>query len=265
MPDNKLGCNGREPVCIQTRKVYDACRSQDCLEDLRVLLTAESQAVVDRAVSIKPRSASILWTYLDVEPVPFNDGFYSVDAKMFYRITFDAYLGINRPVEIEGLAMFSKRAILFGSEGRARSFSSQMNVSADDLQLLSQTNLPIATIEVLDPVVLSSRCADPCECFNGSDNCLCCDVPEAVAAAFRSSLVPGENCRRLFVTLGQFSLLRLERNTQLMISGAEYCVPDKECTPCAEGDPCDAFSRFCFPTSEFFPPDNRQNRGGCCR
>jgi hypothetical protein len=266
MPDNRMlgGCgpgsgnNTKDAVCIHTKKVYDACRSKDCLEDLRVYLTCESQAIVDRAINIKPKSAHVLWTYLDIEPVPFNDGYYTVDVKYFYRITAEAFCGVGRPVDIEGLATFDKRVVLFGGEGKTRSFSSQMLLrSDDDRQLRPSTNLPIATVELVDPVVLGVRVVEPhdhfcgCERYCGSGYS---EVPEVLGNSFNSPLTPGEGSRRLYVTLGQFSIIRLERDTQLLIPSYDYCIPEKEC-PAQSDDPCDLFDQFKFPADEFFPSD----------
>ena len=50
--------------------------------------------------------------------------------------------------------------------------------------------------------------------------------------------------------------MRLERATQLLIPSFDYCIPEKECPSTVDGDVCDMFSRFRFPTNEFFPPDN---------
>ena len=33
----------REAVCVHTKKIMDACRDKDCVEDLRVYLTQSSQ------------------------------------------------------------------------------------------------------------------------------------------------------------------------------------------------------------------------------
>jgi hypothetical protein len=262
LPDNRMNSScGKEPVCICTRKIYDACRSQDCLEDLRVLLTAESASVLERAINVKPKTASILWTYIDVEPVPFNDGFYTVDAKLFYRITADAFCGVGRPTELEGLATFDKRAILYGSDGRSKTFSSQMVAeTGEDIQLRPYTNLPIATIEVIDPIVLSTKIVDPCDHFCGSD--CCSEVPDAICSCFRTPFCI-DCSRKLFVTLGQFSIMRLERDAQLLIQGADYCVPEKECPGTVDGDVCDMSARFHFPVNEFFPPDTKGGDCGC--
>ncbi len=117
----------REAVCIHTKKIFDSCRDKDCVEDLRVYPTRCSQEVIDRAQSIKAGSAELLYAYIDVEPVTFNRGFYTVDVRYFYRITADAFVGASRPVQVCGLAVFSKRAVLFGSESGSKSFTSVDN------------------------------------------------------------------------------------------------------------------------------------------
>ena len=50
----------REAVCIHTRKIFDACRDKDCVEDLRVYPTVSSQTKLDSALSVRPRSAELL-------------------------------------------------------------------------------------------------------------------------------------------------------------------------------------------------------------
>ena len=49
--------------------------------------------------------------------------------RFFYRVTLNAYCSCPRPVEVEGLCVFDKRVILFGSEGSAKIFSSELRVS----------------------------------------------------------------------------------------------------------------------------------------
>ena len=74
---------------------------------------------------------------------------------------------------------------------------------------------------------------------------------------------PGGDAHRLYVTLGQFSLIRLERDTQLLIPVYDYCMPNKECTPTSE-NPCDLFHKMSFPVNEFFPPATEGDGGGGC-
>ena len=138
----------REAVCIHTKKIFDSCKDKDCIEDLRVYPTCGSQEVLDRALSVKAGTAELLYAYIDVEPVGFNRGFYTVDVRYFYRITADAFIGAARPIEVCGLAVFDKRAILFGSEGGAKSFSSD-SPSVCSCQDLMGSSLPTAHVEAI--------------------------------------------------------------------------------------------------------------------
>lgn len=93
-------CGIREAVCIHTKKIYDSCRDKDCIEDLRVYPTRSSQAVIDRALSVRGGRAELLQAYIDVEPASYNRGFFSVDIRYYYRITAEAFVGGSRPAEI---------------------------------------------------------------------------------------------------------------------------------------------------------------------
>ena len=65
--------------------------------------------------------------------------------------------------------------------------------------------------------------------------------------------------RRFYVTLGQFSLVRLERETQLLIPVYDYCIPQAECSGSSDQEsPCDLFRNVKFPINEFFPPNTME-------
>lgn len=263
----------REAVCIHTKKIFDSCKDKDCIEDLRVYPTRGCQEVIDRAVSVKAGCAELLYAYIDVEPVTFNRGFYTVDVRYFYRITADAFVGASRPVEITGLAVFDKRVILFGSEGSAKVFTSTGKNCGSDVQGLPATTAPTAVVESVDPIILGMKLVEVCQCHH-NDNC--CEIPPAVCACFPEELVTGGDVHRLFVTLGQFSIIRLERDTQLLMPAYDYCMPEKDCDcgcDCRQEDPCELFRKVQFPVGEFFPPNHcpapksveyQDVRGGCC-
>ncbi len=141
-----------DSVCIHTRKIYDSCRDKECIENIRVYLTESGQNIVDRSVNIKCRNSEIIWVYSDVEPVPFNRGYYTVDLKFFFKITLDVFTGVNRPTVVEGLATFDKKVILFGSEGNAKTFMSKYKFDEADVQLWSRNNLPVAHTDVYDNI-----------------------------------------------------------------------------------------------------------------
>ena len=133
------------PSVFDTRKIFDACKDKDCIEDLRFYPTQDSQCAIDRAVSIKAGKAELLYVYIDVEPIGFNRGFYTVDVRYYYRVTADAFVGAVRPVEISGLCVFDKRVILFGSESSAKVFTSQA-VSEGPDQQMRKCSVPTAVV-----------------------------------------------------------------------------------------------------------------------
>ena len=66
------------------------------------------------------------------------------------------------------------------------------------------------------------------------------ELPSCVCACFGCDLCFGSDGKRIYVTLGQFSIVRLERDAQLLMPVYDYCMPEKECT-CGgcEDDPCE--------------------------
>ena len=50
----------REAVCVHTDKISDSCLAKDCIEDLHVYLTVESQCTLDKAVSAKARFVELM-------------------------------------------------------------------------------------------------------------------------------------------------------------------------------------------------------------
>ncbi|MFR0769574.1 MAG: hypothetical protein ACLSHO_08300 [Dysosmobacter sp.] len=110
MPGPVEGTGGiREAVCVHTRKIYDSCRDKDCIEDLRFYPKLQYVDVINHALSVKGGSADLLYVYVDVEPVNFNRGFYTVDMRFFYNVTLQAYTSCPAPVTVEGLCVFDKR------------------------------------------------------------------------------------------------------------------------------------------------------------
>ncbi len=67
-----LRCNPgdlRQAMSVHTKKITDSCRDKDCIEDLRVYLTTNSQAILDSAANTRVRCAELITTYIDVETV----------------------------------------------------------------------------------------------------------------------------------------------------------------------------------------------------
>lgn len=262
----RLPCNLdslREAFSIHTRKITDSCRDKDCIEDLRVYLTRGSQALLDTATGAKVRCAELLYTYIDVEPVAFDRNHYCIDVTFYYRVLADAVIGTGRPAALYGLAVFSKRAVLCGEDSRAHIYTSETRICEPDGITRHSANRPTAVVEVLDPMVLSSKAREICECNH--DNSLI-QIPSFILQMFDDELVLSGDRRRLFVTLGQFSIIRLERDAQLVVPVFDYSLPTKECCDsagCCAEDPCEMFSRIPFPTNQF-APNNCDNSADKC-
>lgn len=236
----------REAVCVHTRKIFDSCRDKDCIEDLRVYPTVGSQTYIDSAISVRAKSAELLYAEVNVEAITFNNGYYTVDITYYYRITGETSPGGNT---ITGLAIFDKRVILCGGVGTVKSFSSDPMAIAGE-----PDGLPIATVDAVDPIALHLKLVD-------TSQCVCPEtvqpvIPANIIARFGDTLVTGDTAKRLYVSLGQFTIIRLERDTQLLIPAYDYCIPDKECPGgSCQDDPCTIFSQIRFPVDEFFPQD----------
>ena len=268
------GCGDmKDAVCIHTDKIYDSCKDKDCIEDARVYFTAAGQEIIDRAVNVKCRKSEIIWVFTDVEPVPFNRGYFTVDLKFFFKITLDVFTGVAKPCKVEGLASFDKKVILFGSEGNAKVFESRYRYDSFDEQLWQKTNMPKAIVEVVDPLCLAAKVVDV-----NDKLCSCCEdldfssVPQCVCNVFEDALVLGGENRRVFVSLGLFSIVKIERSVQLLIPAYDFCIPQKECVASSDDSPCDLFEKIEFPFDEFFPPERDDCkfdapvdlRHGCC-
>ena len=210
----------REAVCIHTHKIFDSCRDKDCVEDLRFYPTASAQEVLSACQMVRGGTAELLYVYTDVEPVTFNRGFYSIDMRFF----------------------------------SAKIFSSDTVLDDLDIPGCRRSNLPTAVVEAVDPIVLDARAEDrckPCRC-----DCGLTEIPAFIAQSFDQPLLFDDNGgRRYYVTLGQFSLVRLERDTQLLIPVYDYCIPQTECSGGDQEDPCGLFRSVAFPVNEFFPPN----------
>ena len=252
----------RQAMSIHTRKITDSCRDKDCVEDLRVYLTAGSQTVLDGAGGAKVRSAELLYTAIEVEPMAFDGHHYCIDITFYYRVLADAVTGGCRCTPINGLAVFSKKAVLCGEDSSAHIFRSDTRIGECDGPARMLTNRPTAVVEVLDPLILSSKVTDICGCGEQS----VVQIPSFISGMFDEALVLTQEKRRLFVTLGQFSIVRLERDAQLIVPVLDYAIPTKECcdspSGCAE-DPCELFSRIPFPADQFTPTGCDGGCGSC--
>ncbi len=266
MAENRNSCfmqpeRGREMVCIDTYRILDSCRDKDCFEDVRVYLTCYGQEIIDRTNVVRAKSAKVLWSYIDIEPVPFNRGFYQLSIRIYIKVFCEACLGPGNLQEVDGIAIVEKKVILFGSEGNVSVFKSEAGrdcFCSGGMSCPSKksNNLPIAVLETVDPIILSSKIVEPSR--YSPCCCPCCidEVPECVCSSVSGDLTDNSDSNKLLISLGIFSVVRIERPAQYMINAVEYCVPEKECRAPVEDDPCSLFKSMAFPVREFCPPSH---------
>ena len=229
---------------IHTTKIMDACRDKDCVEDLRVYPTVSSQAIIDSAFSVRPASASLLYADVSVDEISFNRGHYTVDVSYYYLVTGETFPG---GVPVRGLAVFDKRVILYGSEGSVKTYTSLNELTGG---LAAARRNPVAVVDAVDPIALNLRICEASACAEPELR----SIPGAILEAIGEDINLSSTGKKLYVTLGQFSMIRLERDYQITLSAENY-LPNKECVGSSDDDPCSLFSRVGFPVEEFYPPD----------
>ena len=185
---NNCSQNGgfNETVCIDAQRVYDSCGDKDCLEDLEVYFTPPTQNIIDKATNVRLRDVEVITVLLDLEPVPFHKGFYSVDMTFFFDVCLDVFMQPAAvPVTVSGLSVFSKKVILYGSEGNVKVFSSDFKLDEFDHQNMFvlvtigiftivqiernvQMMIPAYDFCIPDKECVTS-CDNPCELFSRID------------------------------------------------------------------------------------------------
>jgi len=257
MQDNRFSCGpgiGKETVCIETNRILDSCRDRDCYENVKVFLTECGKEIIEHTSAVRVKHACIKQANISLDPVQFNRGFYAVNISFFIKLTFEACIGNGRSQEFDGIAVLEKKVILYGGECNANVFRSNGDFSdfcAYPEPCKKDVNVPTAVVETVEPIVLNVNILedkrDCCCC------CCCCDIPETVTSSLNGQFpYDDDNDKRyLAVSIGIFSIIRIIRPGQYVITASEYIIPDKECVSPSNDNPCSIFKSMAFPTSEF--------------
>ena len=257
MNDTILGGNCKESVCINAPRIYDSCSDKDCLEDLPLLLTKPGQCIIDKASGIRPGNVSVCNVAVNLQPVPFHKGYYAIDMTFYFDVCLDAFMAPNAmPMPVKGLAVFSKRAVLYGSEGSVKVFTSDCQDA--DAPAEQQKTCPKAIVQVAEPIALGAKLCER----RGPAPMQPCRIPESIMRRYGGEFSPAEANKDALVSIGLFTVVQLERNVQMLIPAIDFCIPRKECIASSE-DPCELFRNIDFPTTEFFPSDMPADGNQC--
>ncbi len=250
---------GFEPVCLDVSRIYDSCGAKDCLRSLTVFFTQDNQELIDSATSVRITRVSVITATVDVDAVAFNRGYYSVDETFYFLCCCEVYTAAGAlPATVTGIAVASKRAVLYGSDGSAKRFSSAGSPAIDSSELDCcsgySSSLPTANVQVSSPMALAASLSPvtttPIVPF----------IPENVVEFIGGALV-APTTQQVTTTIGVFSITTLSREVQLMLPSYDFCMPRKECDE-HQDDPCEAFGKIEFPSDSFFPPSEQTEGGG---
>ncbi len=242
---NENGCF-KEAVCIDAMRIYDSCSDKDCIEDTRVLFTRCTQELVDKASNVRIKDAKVITVFVDLQPIPFNRGFYSVDMTYFFDVSLELFTNpLVSPICVNGVSIFTKKVILYGSDGNVRVFTSD---EGDDEQ--GQNSVPKAVVQVARPIALAAKLCDG-RYNRGCD--VLCTIPEKICNQFGGEFEFEPREKTVYATIGMFTIVQIVRNAQMIIPAYDFCVPAKECITSSD-NPCEIFQQIEFPVDEFFPP-----------
>lgn len=177
----------------------------------------------------------------------------------FFDVKLDVFFAPSAaPVCVSGLSIFNKKVVLYGSEGNVRIYSSDCSYDDLDSKNMPHKNLPRATVQVADPIALSARvceCKKPCKPS--------CHIPDCICKRYGGDFSCNNQSKEVFVTIGLFTIVQIERNVQMLIPAYDFCIPHKECVTTSD-NPCELFGKIEFPIDEFFPPkmEENDNEGG---
>ncbi len=259
-------CGQRDMVCVDTYRVLDSCRDKDCFEDVRVFPTTCGAEILNRAGAVRAKTAKVIWSCVEMDSVPFNRGFYQLLIRIWCRIVCEACTGQGNTQEFEGIAVVEKKVVLYGGEGNVSVFRSELSGSGfchcGGKPSTAGNTLPQAVFEVVDPIILDTKIREtPAPCC-----CAAEEIPDRALAFLSDPLSDCPSC--LTVSLGFFSVIRIERPAQYLVNAVEYNVPDKECAAPVMEDACSLFRQMAFPTAEFSPsgyaPSFGTGDGGSC-
>ncbi len=256
--------------CISVNKVFDSAKDKDCLEDVRVHFCDCYQEIIDRATAIRCKSVEVINTHISLEPIPFNKGFYQVLIRFYFCVKLECCMCMGKVEMVKGLAVFDKKIILYGSEKNVSVFTSDPYHNTFcpppiEFNCKVEPTLPIVTVEAASPVCLDTKVHERCRPFGNC--CISVDaIPDSIRNCFEGCFVEDIGSKRVYVTIGMFTVIRMERPVQLLLPACNYCLPEKESTPHGGTDPCSVFGKMAFPFDEFYPyadpPRPRDDRCG---
>ncbi len=230
-----------DTVPIKVNRIFDSCSDRDCFSNVQILM--DGGELPANITLVKSRCVRVSNICMNIEPVPFNRGFYSIDLTYTFRVELMAYeRACSSPVLLTGTAYAGKNVILYGGESNTKTFFSSGEQLGDTNSCCETINLPTAAVQVVEPIALEARIGSVC-------------VADGI-----------QPVRTVIMTLGLFSVVEMFRPVTILVPTYEYTIPAKECHADTE-TPCAVFDKIRFPAEEFSPGSlpgvSREETCGC--
>lgn len=248
------GNNKIKDECLIAFKVYDSCRQQNCLDSGIVgparaanCTTYCGNTVQQGEIIVPPTNAAgVAVSDLKVErvvivsknPSNFKLGYWDIDLKYVFSYTL-SFKNVNGDTlcTVDAQSVYNKMVTLFGSA------TTESAISTD---LLSSSG---TTIDLnADPFVWVESKGVALKVELGYNNS-CCNAG-----------ADDENADVVRITIGLFTIIKLYRIVNLVVSSKGFCIPNV-CEDSAN-DPCDAFDDLDFPMDTFAPPQKPEFLAG---
>jgi len=114
-------------TCIDTRRILDACRTRECVENAHLMLTARGHELLQEASGARLQNLQVLSTGIEAEPLPFREGYFRIRLRYYLKGVLELSMekGVTR--QIAGLCAAEEAVVLYGGEGKTASFSKQFD------------------------------------------------------------------------------------------------------------------------------------------
>lgn len=244
MSEFNYACDG---MPIKVNRVFDSCSDRDCFSEVPVVL--DCGELPSNINLVKSRCVKVEDICINIEPVPFNKGFFTIDLTYTFRMEFLAYdKACEPPKLLTGTAYANKSVVLYGSESATKTFFSNGARIGHTNSCCETVNIPTASVSVVEPIALETKIGT-----------ICCNIDSSSAENH------GGCCRTrsIIMTLGVFSVVELTRPVTIMVPTYEYTIPKKECS-CETDSPCEVFEKIKFPEEEFSPASLRDSNCDSC-
>jgi hypothetical protein len=231
-------------------KIYDSCRSKDCLAPPEL---GPARCFDGRPIEAPDGARTVTIDDLKVarivvmkkEPSPFRNGFWDMELQYVFCYDLKFFGPEGRKLdEVGATSSFTRRVSLFGSVAREVSLFTDILGNHETLVGGGDPFLMVEAKAIPLTAEISRR-----GCGGGRDDDRDDDGRDGRDGRRRH--------RHVFVTLGLFSIVKLYRLVSLMVESRGFVIPPP-CRNVMPPNPCDFFDELDFPMDSFAPPQRRE-------